>query len=67
VTARRIVLTGGKQEGVMALAIVWRNPLPPSRTETKLERLVDGQSGASYLVIRPDFAQHFELVLGGAA
>ncbi len=38
----------------MALAIVWSNPLPPTRTESKVERLLAGQSGAPYIAFRVD-------------
>lgn len=51
----------------MALAIVWRNPLPPTRTESKVERLLAGESGVSYTIFRVDSAQEFKLLLGGAA
>lgn len=53
--------------GVTALAIVWRNPLPLTRIESKVQRLLDRQAGASYIIFRVESAQEFELLLSGAA
>lgn len=51
----------------MALEIVWRNPLPLSRTERHVEQLLLDEFGAVYLVTHPDQKVSFELILGGAA
>jgi hypothetical protein len=53
--------------GVMALEIVWRNPLPLARTEYKLQRIRRDQFGAVYAVIDVDLMQEFELILGHVA
>jgi len=55
------------REGVMALEIVWRNPLPPAGTESRVERVTLDDLGAVYAVYGSDTAQQFELLLGGAA
>lgn len=53
--------------GLMALEIVWRNPLPLARTEHKLQRIRSDQFGAVYAVTNPDLRQEFELILGHVA
>jgi len=45
----------------MALEIVWRNPLPPRRTESRVEQLVLDEFGALYLITRQDRQLSFEL------
>lgn len=51
----------------MALEIVWRNPLPPAKTESRVERVALDDFGAVYTVWSPDATEEFELILGGAA
>jgi hypothetical protein len=41
----------------MALKMVWRNPLPPKRTERTLQRIRSDQFGAVYAVTGPDLTQ----------
>jgi hypothetical protein len=52
---------------VMALMIVWRNPLPVIRTERALQRIRSDQFGAVYAVTGPDLTQEFEVILGEVA
>ena len=49
------------------LEIVWRNPLPLTRTEHNLQRIRSDQFGTVYAVTNPDLTQEFELILGEAA
>ncbi len=51
----------------MALEIVWRNPLPPPRTESRVEQLVLDEFGALYVIAYQGRKVSFELILGGAA
>jgi hypothetical protein len=52
----------------MALEIVWRNPTPPAKAETRVESIAVDELGAAYAIsvlqMRPPA---FELILGGAA
>lgn len=54
-------------EKFMALEIVWRNPLPPPRTESRVEQLVLDEFGALYVIAYQGRLVSFELILGGAA
>jgi len=54
-------------EKFMAITIVWRNPLPPPRTEGRVEQLVLDEFGALYVATLRDLRVPFELILGGAA
>lgn len=51
----------------MALAIVWRNPKPLSRTKQTVHRIQSDQSCAVYLVTNPDRMQEFRLIFGEVA
>ncbi len=51
----------------MTLEIVWRNPVPLSRIENKVQRVRSDEFGAVYVVTSPDLAQEFELIPGTAA
>jgi hypothetical protein len=51
----------------MALEIMWRNPLPPAKTESRIQRVALDDLGAAYVVRSPDATEEFELILGGAA
>jgi hypothetical protein len=46
----------------MALAIVWRNPVPLIRTKRTLQRIRSGQFGIVYAVTYPNLSQQFELL-----
>jgi hypothetical protein len=46
----------------MALTIVWRNPVPLSRTKRTLRRIRSDQIGALYAVFTPYLSQQFELI-----
>jgi hypothetical protein len=54
-------------KGLMAMEIVWRNPLPPSRNENRIIRIADEDSRAVYMVGIAGAVEEFELILGGAA
>ena len=49
----------------MALEIVWRNPIPPAKTERRVEPVAVDEFGAVYAVRTADETAAFELVLGG--
>ena len=51
----------------MALAIVWRNPLPLITTKRTLQRISSGRFGAVYAVTDPNLSQRFELILSKVA
>jgi len=51
----------------MALEIVWRNPIPPAKTERCVESIAVDEFGAVYAVRTADETAAFELILGGAA
>lgn len=51
----------------MALEIVWRNPLPPVTTGSRVQRVTVDALGAVYKVCSADAAAEFDLTLGGAA
>jgi hypothetical protein len=51
----------------MALEIVWRNPVPPTKTERRVEPVVVDDVGAVYVIRTADKTAAFELILGGAA
>lgn len=51
----------------MTAEIVWRNPLPPTKDGSSIERLVANDHGAVYAVRTHDAKQRFVLILGGAA
>jgi hypothetical protein len=51
----------------MALEIVWRNPVPPRKTEQEVELIVVDEFGALYNVICMDRKTSLEVILGGAA
>jgi hypothetical protein len=51
----------------MALEIVWRNPIPPAKTERGVESIAVDEFGAVYAVRTEDETAAFELILGGAA
>lgn len=51
----------------MRLQIVWRNSIPLAKIQQTVQRVRTKQFGALYVVINPDTAQEFELILGNAA
>jgi hypothetical protein len=51
----------------MELEIVWRNPIPPAKAETRVESVAVDEFGAVYAVRTADQTAAFELILGGAA
>ncbi len=51
----------------MDLTIVWRNPLPLTRTKRTLQRIRKDQFGAVYVVTAPDLTQEYEVILGEVA
>ena len=51
----------------MALEIVWRNPIPPVKTERRVESVAVDEFGAVYAVRTADETAAFEVILGGAA
>ncbi|MGC2323343.1 MAG: hypothetical protein WA463_11990 [Terriglobales bacterium] len=51
----------------MRLQIVWRNSIPLAKIQQTVQRVRTEQFGALYVVINPDTAQEFELILGNAA
>ena len=55
------------QEDQMELEIVWRNPVPPTKTERRVEPVVVDDVGAVYVIRTADTTTAFELILGGAA
>jgi hypothetical protein len=56
-----------EKEFDMALAIVWRNPEPLSRTKQTVQRIQGDQSCAVYVVTNPDRTQEFRLIFGEVA
>ena len=51
----------------MTLEIVWRNPVPPAKAESRVEALTVDEFGALYSVRATDRTMAFEVMLGGAA
>jgi hypothetical protein len=51
----------------MALEIVWRNPIPPEKTEWRVEPVAVDDFGAVYAVRTAEETAAFEVILGGAA
>jgi hypothetical protein len=51
----------------MALEIVWRNPIPPAKSEKRVEPLAVDEFGAVYAVRTAEQIAAFEVILGGAA
>jgi hypothetical protein len=51
----------------MALEIVWRNPIPPTKAERRVEPVAVDAFGAVYAVRTADRTAAFEVILGGAA
>ena len=51
----------------MALEIVWRNPIPPSKTERRVEPLEVDECGSLYAVRIAGMIVALEVILGGAA
>jgi len=47
----------------MALEIVWRNPLPPSKGEGRVEPLVVDEFGSLYAVLTVGQIVAFEVIL----
>lgn len=56
-----------RDEDFMRLQIVWRNSIPLAKIQQTVQRVRTEQFGALYVVINPDTAQEFELILGNAA
>jgi len=51
----------------MALEIIWRNPIPPPKTERRVEPLAADEFGSVYAVRTADRSIALEVILGGAA
>ena len=51
----------------MALEIVWRNPIPPAKTERRVEPVAVDEFGAVYAVRTADETAAFELMGGGVS
>ena len=51
----------------MTLEIVWRNPVPPAKSESRVEAITVNQFGALYAVRTTEKTVTFELRLGGEA
>ncbi len=51
----------------MTAEVVWRNPLPPAKDGTSIERVTSDDCGAVYAVSKSDAQQNFELIMGGVA
>ena len=51
----------------MALEIFWRNPIPPEKTEWRVELVAVDDFGAVYAVRTAEETAAFEVILGGAA
>ena len=51
----------------MALEIVWRNPIPPAKTEGRVEPIAVDDFVAVYAVRTAEETATFEVILGGAA
>jgi hypothetical protein len=51
----------------MALEIVWRNSIPPAKTEKWVEPIAVDNFGALYVVRTAAETAAFEVILGGAA
>ena len=51
----------------MALEIVWRNPLPGTKSKSTVERVTFDDISAVYAVCSAEVTETFELILGGAA
>jgi hypothetical protein len=48
----------------MTLTIVWRNPLPLSRTERTLQQHISSWSGAVYPITDPDLMAEIDAIVG---
>jgi hypothetical protein len=55
------------RKNVMALTIVWRNPLPLVRFTRTLQLIISNELGAVYEVTATDLTQEFELIPGDVA
>lgn len=51
----------------MALEIVWRNPLPTTKSTITVERVTSDDVSAVYALRSADVTETFEVILGGAA
>ena len=51
----------------MALDLVWRNPVPPAKAETRVESVEVDKFGAVYAVRTAEETAAFELILGSEA
>jgi hypothetical protein len=52
----------------MSLEIVWRNPTPPAKAETRAESIAVGELGAAYAIsVLKMRRPAFDMILGGAA
>ena len=51
----------------MALEIIWRNPIPPAKTERCIEPLTEDEFGSVFAVRTEDKTVAFEVILGGVA
>ena len=50
----------------MELEIVWRNPLPQTKSAPTLRKVSSDEFGAVYAVASLDLTQEFELIQGAA-
>jgi hypothetical protein len=48
----------------MTLTIVWRNPLPLSRTERTLQQNISSWSGMVYPITDPDLIAEIDAIVG---
>jgi hypothetical protein len=53
-------------EDLMLLEIVWRNAVPITRPQHKLQKVSSDEFGTVYSVTNPDLTQEFELIQGAA-
>lgn len=51
----------------MTAEIVWRNPLPPAKDGSSIERVTSDDYGVVYAVSQSDAQQKFQLIPGGVA
>jgi hypothetical protein len=51
----------------VALEIVWRNPVPPAKTDMRVEPVVVDEFGALYVIHSADNTAAFVVILGGVA
>ena len=55
------------REVVVALEIVWRNPIPTQKSGRSIERVAYDEQIVVYLVLNAETIERFVIILGGAA